>query len=304
MRLDPRRLLELLAISRHGSISRAAEATHLSQPALSQSIAQLEHGLGVRVLDRDRSGARLNAFGTALVQHAHALESMLERAKEETRLLSLGLEGLLALGITPITAVGLVPQALAVLLRDSPNVSVTVTEDLDDRILAMLRARELDLIINRLGQSPESPDLTTEPLLLADWSLIMRTSNPLASLSSLSLCDLGDVNWVLPAEGSAFRRQLENVFANAGIPWPARAISTNSILASKAIVMSTDCVTIMSPRLVEVECEVGRLCTVELTDVRSLRPVGLTWRADEDLSPIASRFAQALRQMAREDSAS
>ncbi len=301
MRLDPRRLLDLLAVARHGSFSGAAKATHISQPSMSQSIAVLEQGLGVRVLDRDRHGARLNAAGSALLHHALALESMLERAQEETRLRSLGLEGLLTLGITPITAVGLVPQALAVLLRDSPNVSVSVTEDLDDKILSMLRSRELDLIINRLGRNPESPDLVTEPLLLADWSLIMRADHRLASLSSLSLHDLGDVQWVLPAEGSAFRRQLENLFAGSGVSWPVRAISTNSILASKAIVMSTDCVTIMSRRLVDVECEVGRLCTVELSGVGSLRPVGMTWRADEELSPIATRFAQALRQTARAD---
>ena len=112
MKIDPRRLLDLLAVARHGSFSGAAEATNVSQPGLSQSISQLERGLGVRLLDRDRHGARLNVFGKALAFHAQALESLLDRAKEETRLLSLGLEGLLSIGITPVTAVGLVPKAL------------------------------------------------------------------------------------------------------------------------------------------------------------------------------------------------
>lgn len=303
MRLDPRRLLDLLAVARHGSFSSAAEAIRVSQPALSQSIAVLERGLGVRVLDRDRHGARLTEFGKALVFHAQALESLLDRAKEETRLRSLGIEGLLALGITPITAVGLVPQALEVLLRDTPNVSVSVMEDLDDRILSMLRSRELDLIISRLGVSQDYPDVETEALVLADWSLIARAQHPLASLPSVSIKDLGGVKWVLPSGGSAFRRQLENLFATAGISWPSRVINTNSILAIKAIVMSTDCVTIMSPRLIEVEREVGRLCAVELTDVVPLRPVGLMWRANEELSPIAARFAQVLRQVVHENAA-
>ncbi|MBK8759068.1 MAG: LysR family transcriptional regulator [Sulfuritalea sp.] len=299
MRLDPRRLLELLAVARHGSLSGAAESIGVSQPALSQSIAVLEHGLGVRVLDRDRHGARLTEFGKTLVFHAQALESLLDRAKVDTRLRSLGVEGLLALGITPITAVGLVPIALESLLRDTPNVSVSVVEDLDDRILSMLRARELDLVISRLGVGPDYPDVKTEPLLLADWSLILRSEHPLASLSSVSLKDLDGVKWVLPAGGSAFRRQLENMFATAGIGWPTRAINTNSILAIKAIVMSSDCVTIMSPRLVEVEREIGRISTIALTDVGPLRPVGLMWRANDELSPIAARFADVLRRVAR-----
>jgi DNA-binding transcriptional LysR family regulator len=91
---------------------------------------------------------------------------------------------------------------------------------------------------------------------------------------------------------------MESVFAIAGINWPQRAISTNSILAIKAIVMSTDCVTIMAPQLVEVECEVGRLCAIELTDLAPLRPVGLMWRAHEEMSPIATRFAKEVRRLA------
>ena len=298
MRLDPRRLLDLLAIARHGSFSGAAEATNVSQPGLSQNIAQLEHGLGVRLLDRDRHGARLNDFGKALALHAQALECLLERAKEETRLLSLGLEGLLSIGITPVTAVGLVPKALEVLLRTAPNVQVSVTEDIDDRILAMLRSRELDLIVSRLGVNPVYPDIETEPLVFADWALIMRAQHPLASQPSVSLKDLGDAKWVLPAGGSAFRVHMETVFDRAGIHWPTRAISTNSILAIKSIVMNTDCVTLMAPQLVEVECEVGRLCAVKLSDLEPLRPVGLMWRSNEQLSPIASRFVQEVRRIA------
>jgi len=259
--------------------------------------------LNVRVLDRDRHGARLTEFGKTLLFHARALESLLDRAKEETRLRSLGIEGHLAIGITPVTAVGLVPLALEILLRDTPNISVSVIEDIDDKILSMLRSRELDLIISRLGRSPDYPDIETEPLVYANWSLIMRTQHPLAGLSSVSLKDLNDVKWVLPAGGSAFRQQMENVFMAAGIGWPARAISTNSILAIKAIVMNTDCVTIMSPRLVDVECEVGRLCAVEMSDVAPLRPVGLIWRSNEEHLPIATRFAQAIRRIAHESAA-
>ncbi len=303
MRLDPRRLLDLLSISRHGSFIGAAEATNISQPALSQSIAQLEHGLGVRVLNRSRHGAQLTEVGKSLIYHAQALECLLDRAKEDTRLRSIGIEGHLALGITPITAVGLVPQALEILLMDSPNISVSITEDMDDKILSLLKSRGLDLIISRLGVSPESPSVQNEPLIFADWSLIMRAQHPLAELSSVSIKDLNDAKWVLPASGSAFRRQMEYVFMTAGISWPLRAISTNSILAIKDIVMNTDCITIMSPRLVEVECEVGRLCAVELTDVAPLRPVGLIWRTNEEPSPIAARFMQALRSVAHQNPA-
>ena len=298
MRIDPRRLLDLLAVARHGSFSGAAEATNVSQPGLSQSIAQLEHGLGVKVLERDRHGARLTEFGRALVFHARALESLLDRAKEETRLRALGIEGPLAVGITPITAAGLVPQALALLARDAPDIAVSLTEGLDDELVAMLRARELDLVVSRLR--PGLEDVHSEPLMMSDWALITRPDHPLAERSSVSLGEIADVQWVLPAGGSAFRRQMETVFAAAGLAWPDRAISTNSILAIKAIVMDTECVTIMSPLLVEVEVRARRLRAVPLQDIAPLQPVGMMWRAGDELSPIAARFARVLRLAAAE----
>ena len=64
MNIDPRYLANLLSIAKHGSFNRAAAARGISQPALSNSIAQLERRLGVTVLDRSRSGSQLNEFGT------------------------------------------------------------------------------------------------------------------------------------------------------------------------------------------------------------------------------------------------
>lgn len=296
-RLDPRRLLDLLAVARHGSFSAAAEALGVSQPGLSQSIAQLERGLGVRVLERDRHGARLTEVGRALAVQARALDALLQRAKEVARLQALGIEGPLAVGITPITASSLVPRALARLLDETPQVAVSLVEGLDDELLAMLRARELDLVVSRL--QPGAAEVESEALLTADWALVARPDHPLARRRSIALPEITGVQWVVPAGGSAFRRQMELVFAHAGLPWPGTGIATNSILAIKAIVMNTGGVTLMAPGLVEVECRAGKLCAVPLAGLGALQPVGISWRAGDERSPIAQRFARMLRAVAQ-----
>lgn len=298
MRLDPRRLLDLLAVAKHGTISAAAEALSVSQPGLSQSVAQLEHGLGVKVLERDRHGARLTEFGRVLVFHARALDALLERAKEQTRLLAEGIEGPLAVGITPVTAASLVPQALALLLRETPKVAVSLVEGLDDDLVRMLLARELDLVVSRLRPGLDGVD--SEPLIPSDWALVTHPLHALAQRTSVALAEVPEERWVLPAGGSAFRRQMEMVFAAAGLPWPTAGISTNSILAIKAIVMNTEGVTIMSPVLVEVERLAGRLQVVPLREVAPLHPVGMMWRSGDELSPTAGRFAKVLRVAAAE----
>ena len=83
MDIDPRHLRILLSIAEQGSFTRAAAAQRISQPAMSAGIALLEKQLGVRVLERGRHGARLNAFGDLLVRHARGLNALLDQAKAE-----------------------------------------------------------------------------------------------------------------------------------------------------------------------------------------------------------------------------
>ena len=85
MEFDLKQLRNLLAIARHGSFSRAAAALKMSQPALSNSIVQLERRLHDRVLERGRHGAQLTELGQLLVRHAELMEIGLERAVEEIR---------------------------------------------------------------------------------------------------------------------------------------------------------------------------------------------------------------------------
>ncbi len=298
MRIDPRRLLDLLAVARHGSFSAAAEALNVSQPGLSQSIAQLEHGLGgVRLMERDRHGARLTPLGETLAFQARALEAVLARSKEEARLHTAGLAGSLRVGITPVTGASLAPQAVAALLRQAPGLDVSLVEGLDDELLAQLRARELDLVVSRVPAGLPA-DVAHEVLGDAEWVLIAHPDHPLAQRRSVRMADLAGQRWALPAGGSAFRRQMEIVFEAAGLAWPEGGVSSNSVPAIKAMVMAGDCVTLMAPDLVAVECAARRLCARPVVDAAALQPVGMLWRLDDEESAVAARFKQQLREAA------
>ncbi|WP_049973709.1 LysR family transcriptional regulator [Azospirillum sp. B4] len=301
MKIDPRRLMEFLAVARHGSFNSAAAASRVSQPALSKNIALLERETGVRLLERDRTGARLNSFGESLAHYAEALETLLARAAEELTLKRQGIEGPLAVGVTPVAAATLVPRALEVLTRQTPRIMVSVVEGLDDELSLHLRQGQLDLIVGPLGVGPHYEDLVEEPLFMDRAELIMRPGNPLAAAGAFNLRDLQSASWVLPSAGSVFRRQLETLFVTAGTRWPTGGITTNSILAIKSVVMTTDSVALMSPQLTAVERAAGRLCSFPLADVRSARPVGLILSAKAPRNPLTARFIDIIRGIVQGD---
>jgi DNA-binding transcriptional LysR family regulator len=303
MKLEPRHLTHLATIAACGSFSRAADRLNISQPALSASIAQLERTIGGRVLDRGRHGAKLTELGHILARHSHAVDSQLSMAAEEIRLRKSGGHGPLVIGVTPVTAASLVPEALARLKRAIPRLSAYVIEGVFDEGMSMLRAGQIDLFVGPVGIFPGSTEIVEQPLTSDPLDLIVRWQHPLASKVSLSWRDLRGADWVLPSERSAFRRHLEALFISAGVQWPAFYVGTNSMTSLKAIVMQSDCLTIMPRRLIRLERKAARLAAVRLKDRGRHRSLGLSWVRHRGLSPMAERFAECLREEARREPA-
>jgi LysR family transcriptional regulator, regulator for genes of the gallate degradation pathway len=301
MKLEPRQLAHLATIAECGSFGRAAVRLNISQPALSASIAQLERTVGGRVLERGRHGAKLTELGHALARHSHAVSSQLSIAAEEIRLRKLGGYGPLKIGVTPISAASLVPEALGRLKRTIPKLSASVIEGVFGEGMSMLRAGEIDLFVGPVGIFPISAEIVEQPLTTDPLDLVLRPRHPLASSATVSLRDLRDADWALPSEGGAFQRQIEALFISAGVQWPAFYIGTNSMTALRAIVMQSDCVTIMPRRLLQLERKAKRLTTVPLKDRGSRRSLGLSWIRHRGLSPIAARFADCMLEVARKE---
>jgi DNA-binding transcriptional LysR family regulator len=301
--LDPKRLLDLLAIARHGSYTQAAAALRVSQPALSNSIAALEKALGVRVLDRTRSGATLTDFGRLLANHAEALQSALSRAAGDVALKKDGMEGSLVIGVSPVACVDIVPDAVALLKRAAPNVSVRIHELPDDQLLAQLQTGEIDLMVSPTGFIADMPVLGREVRLRDTFVIIMRPHNPLAKRKALSLRELRHAEWVMPNLHTTMWRQIEALFAAENEPWPATCVSTNSVTALRSLVMRSDSVSISSTRLVKLECNAGYLKGVPLRNAHFSREICLRRRRNLDLSPLTQRFVEILRRVAADNPA-
>ena len=117
MRIDPQRLIRLAVLIQHGSFSRAAEHLGLTQPALSQSIAQIEKEVGVKLIERTPHGVEPTLYGQVLYEHAKSIDRELALAAQHIGELAFGHKGALRIGATVGGAASFVALAVCTWMR-------------------------------------------------------------------------------------------------------------------------------------------------------------------------------------------
>jgi DNA-binding transcriptional LysR family regulator len=299
MKLDPRNLRYLLAIAQHRTYRDAAIAEGISQPAMSNRIATLERQLGVRVFERGRHGAELTDYGKLLVRHARALDSVLERIVQEIDLEKRGLKGPLSIGGTPVALLRLVPEAISLLARNSPRISISILKADDQQLLEKLHSGEIQLMLGSVGIGSQSPELVEDKLADFPVRVIASAASPFWSRRSVTLQELADVQWVMPAVGNAFRQSVEAVFLHAGVPFPKSYWSCSSMMSLKAMVQYNDCISMLPTDLFALEARAGLLRGIKLRDVSFSRAVAVVKLRNWPLSPIAERFVAMLHEGAK-----
>jgi LysR family hydrogen peroxide-inducible transcriptional activator len=142
-----RQLQYLKLLSEHGSFSRAAEAAHVSQPALSSGVQELERVLGAPVVERTRGNVHLTAVGAEACRRAEDVLARTEDLVEAARNAGRPLSGRLRLGIIPTVAPFLLPATLPGLKAAWPALRLFIREDLTPRLIAGLKAGQLDCAV-------------------------------------------------------------------------------------------------------------------------------------------------------------
>lgn len=142
-----RQLQYLKLLAEHGSFIRAAEAAHVSQPALSAGVQELEKVLGAPVVERARAGVILTPVGEEAVRRAGDVLARAEDLVEAARSAGKPLSGRFRLGVIPTIAPYLLPQALPKLKADYPQLKLFLREDLTPRLIQALKAGSLDAAV-------------------------------------------------------------------------------------------------------------------------------------------------------------
>ncbi|MBT0670060.1 LysR family transcriptional regulator [Novosphingobium profundi] len=293
--IDPRALLTFRAICRSGSITGAARALNLSQPSVSNQIAQLERRLGVVLFERSRTGISLTPEGEALARRADGLAILLRDAASDVQHAHHHVAGPLRLGGTPGALVTLLPGAIARLDARIGEFALSLQERPDHLLLEMLRQDEIELAFVTTGIDQVPSDMVEIECLQDPFVLLVGAAHD-GLPDSVSLHDLEHLAWVMPEARGAFRRQVDALFVAAGVALPRVTIRSDSLLTTRAIVRETARVTVL-PRTVALDDgKSAGLRVIAIREAQQERTVGLRHRADAALSPLAQAMIDVLRQ--------
>ncbi|HEY4201958.1 MAG TPA: LysR family transcriptional regulator [Devosiaceae bacterium] len=210
--LDSKRLRYFKAIAEHGSLSGAARALNLAQPALSHHVTELETQLGVRILERRHDGVSLTEAGKVLLRHAIDITARVEKAEIELARFARdqGTKVKVRLAVISSLASDLTPVLFEVLSREMPEIVLRITESgtLDSRDL--LDRGEADFAVYL------TPEDAGGELPLARERLYFVTTGNSAVADPVSFAEVAEQNLVMPALGNPLRSFAENAAASTG----------------------------------------------------------------------------------------
>lgn len=287
---DLRQLRHFVALAEHGHFARAAEAVHLSQPALSRSIQALENSLDCRLLDRHSRGISLTTHGQLVLEHAQRLLAGSRALKNAVSQLGNLQSGELHLGAGPYPAARLVPRALGRLVQRYPRVRVNLQianwKELRDSLLD----DALELFVADSRELLVDPQLCIEPLQRYTGVLFCRPGHPLLQQTGLHLNTLLDY----PLAGTQLPLSVEQNLHALTQREHLLGIQCDNFMVLKTLVADSDVLSMAPWDVVAEDIQAGRLARLPLsTDALSEQSAyALVSRAGHSLSPAA----QAMRE--------
>ncbi|OGI41558.1 MAG: transcriptional regulator [Candidatus Muproteobacteria bacterium RBG_16_62_13] len=288
MHLTFRQLSVFEAVARHLNYTRAAEELHLSQPAVSMQIKQLEESLGLALSEQIGKRIHLTEAGTEVLTYARNITQQLNELEGVLNRLK-GLSGGRLRISVATTANYFIPTLLGTFSRRYPEVAVSLDVTNRETLLRQLNENTVDLVI--MGQPP--PEADTEAVAFMDNPLVIVAppDHPLAGKKKIPLKRLQEETFLVRESGSGTRIAMERFFSERGMKLKT-GMEVGSNEAIKQSVQAGLGLGLLSRATIEQELELKRLVVLDVADFPIMRHWYLVHRRGKRLSAVAEAFKQ------------
>lgn len=269
----------LLAVVQAGSFTRAAEELHLTQPAVSHHIRQLEQEFGIKIFNMEKRTLVPTAEGAVLIKYARRMMAVYNKARQAIEDSSKQLRHL-TVGITQTVAEHRMPQAIALYCLERPETHVSITTDTIKNLYTGLELYELDMAVVD-GPLPASG--LNSVLLDTDYlCLVVSPEHRFAGRSSVLLQELKDEKLILRSSGAGTRIQFDSYLLNhsESIRNFNVMLELDNLATIKELVARNLGVSIISRSACREDEKTGRLVVVPIENARMPREISLVYHRD------------------------
>ncbi|WP_322012798.1 LysR substrate-binding domain-containing protein [Paraburkholderia sp. J12] len=274
-------LLAFYEVARAGSVSAGAERLHVSQPAVTREIRELEDRVGLILFDRLPRGVALTEAGKTLFEYADRIFSLADGAENQLKeLAGLG-AGHMKIGASATLGVYFVPDMIARFNSTYPRVAIDLTVTNTERVETGLR--DLTFSLGFVEGPFDDTVLHAHPIGSDEIAVVAATGHPRAN-QRLRAGDLVDQVVIMREPGSGTRAIVEQAYARAGLQIePLMSVSDTE--AIKRMLLAQHALAYVSLLSVRNEIRRGELTIIEVDDLRIERPLHMVWNKGRSLSP-------------------
>jgi DNA-binding transcriptional LysR family regulator len=300
MKLSPRNLVHLIALAEEGRISRAATRAHLSPSAFSRSIQSVEDDLGLKLFNRNKTGATLTAAGEAILGHARALDFENKRFELNLDLLRRGDFDRVCIGAGPIPASFIIPELIRSMHQQTPHLQIHVEFGNMSVLIERLDKNEIDICLGDIRYVAASEErYASKKLAINKLVVCCRRGHPLSGTGRVTPRDLLTYRLALSRTSPAIDRELHACFGLEASEKIPMVIECDDLGVLANLVATTELIGILPSQVFETYS--GSLSTLDPDDPSSLYSyVHAIWPKSRILSPSAIKALDLARKIAQD----
>lgn len=267
------------------TMRKAAAASHMTQPAATKLVQELEDMFQAVLFHRNRRGMQLTQHGEILRRHIGTVMADIGQISAELDRFTRGGGGLIRLGIIPSLSHTLLARCVNVLLADLPGARFAITEGTTDELLQGLAHNQLDVTFGRMLHAGHPANLRVTKVYTEAFDIVCSPRHPLARQSAPKWPDLASATWVLPAVGSPLREITESMFTARGNLRPDVAVASSSFHQMRYVIGSGDLLGVL-PHSIAIAGEAeGDIVILRPKQAGKVAPISVIVRDDIELAP-------------------
>lgn len=281
-----------------GSLLAASRELHMTQPAISKAIQELEDHFEQALLVRSRRGVQPTDFGLMLRNHSQTLMADLRFLADDLNSWNAGVSGKVVVGSLLSASAHLLPQAIIRLREMAPKVVVQVRVGVNDKMFPELARGELDLVVGLIPVHEASNTLEHVSLYGETLCAVVGRQHPLAASSTVKLSQLASMDWILPTSESEAMHAALHFFEQNGMRKPERIVESVSIMTNLGLLVDSEMIALMPFNVARKFVHLGLLSVLPLGQDIPFGQVGYTVAKGRTTTPATQRLIMALHDVA------